>query len=228
MIGFGRALPVIRRQTAERSAPPGPAAREGAGRGRPAAREDADPRRQRRVRARQPSYRPDDDAGRARRGERRRACGSSFRGKSGVEHEIELRGPPAREDREAVPRSARQTCFSTWTRTVQRQTVGSADVNAYLKEITGQEFTSKDFRTWAGTVLAAQLLREFEAFDLGRRGEAEHRRGDRAGGEAAGQHAGGLPQVLHPPGGDRRLSGWIDAGDDRSARAEDLARRSIG
>ena len=46
----------------------------------------------------------------------------------------------------------------------QRQTVGSGDVNAYLKEITGQELTSKDFRTWAGTVLAAQLLREFEAF----------------------------------------------------------------
>jgi DNA topoisomerase-1 len=42
--------------------------------------------------------------------------------------------------------------------------VGSEEVNAYLKDITGQDFTSKDFRTWAGTVLAAQLLREFEAF----------------------------------------------------------------
>jgi DNA topoisomerase-1 len=43
--------------------------------------------------------------------------------------------------------------------------VGSADVNAYLKEITGRDFTSKDFRTWAGTVLAATLLRDFEAVD---------------------------------------------------------------
>ncbi len=36
--------------------------------------------------------------------------------------------------------------------------VGSEDVNDYLKEITGTDFTSKDFRTWAGTVLAAKLL----------------------------------------------------------------------
>ena len=47
----------------------------------------------------------------------------------------------------------------------QRQAIGSADVNEYLQEITGEDFTSKDFRTWAGTVLAAQLLRDFERFD---------------------------------------------------------------
>lgn len=43
--------------------------------------------------------------------------------------------------------------------------VTSADVNAYLREITGQDITAKDFRTWAGTVLAALALQEFEAFD---------------------------------------------------------------
>jgi DNA topoisomerase I len=37
----------------------------------------------------------------------------------------------------------------------RRQSIGSADVNAYVREITGQPFTSKDFRTWGGTVLAA-------------------------------------------------------------------------
>jgi DNA topoisomerase-1 len=41
--------------------------------------------------------------------------------------------------------------------------VTSQDVNAYLKEITGEDFTAKDFRTWAGTVLAATALREFDA-----------------------------------------------------------------
>jgi DNA topoisomerase I len=46
----------------------------------------------------------------------------------------------------------------------QRHTVGSDDVNAYLKEITGEDYTSKDFRTWAGTVLAADMLRAFDAF----------------------------------------------------------------
>ena len=40
--------------------------------------------------------------------------------------------------------------------------VGSADVNAYLKEIAGEDFTAKDFRTWAGTVLACAALRESE------------------------------------------------------------------
>ncbi len=43
--------------------------------------------------------------------------------------------------------------------------IDSADVNAYLQEIAGQEFTAKDFRTWAGTVLAARALQEFESFD---------------------------------------------------------------
>jgi len=43
--------------------------------------------------------------------------------------------------------------------------VTSSDVNAYLHEITGEEFTAKDFRTWAGTVLAAIALDELEKFD---------------------------------------------------------------
>lgn len=41
--------------------------------------------------------------------------------------------------------------------------IGSADVNEYLREISGQDFTAKDFRTWAGTVLACTALRELEA-----------------------------------------------------------------
>ena len=45
------------------------------------------------------------------------------------------------------------------------QDVTSSDVNAYLKEITGREITAKDFRTWAGTVLAAMALREMQTFD---------------------------------------------------------------
>jgi DNA topoisomerase I len=42
--------------------------------------------------------------------------------------------------------------------------VGSESVNEYLREITGQEFTAKDFRTWAGTVLAALALAELDPF----------------------------------------------------------------
>jgi DNA topoisomerase-1 len=43
--------------------------------------------------------------------------------------------------------------------------IGSDDVNDYLREITGEEITAKDFRTWAATNLAALALRELEAFD---------------------------------------------------------------
>ena len=43
--------------------------------------------------------------------------------------------------------------------------VASTDVNDYLREITGKEITAKDFRTWAGTVLAAMALNELESFD---------------------------------------------------------------
>ena len=43
------------------------------------------------------------------------------------------------------------------------QDVTSTDVNEYLKEITGKEITAKDFRTWAGTVLAAMALNELES-----------------------------------------------------------------
>ena len=45
------------------------------------------------------------------------------------------------------------------------QDVTSTDVNDYLKEITGRDITAKDFRTWAGTVLAAMALKELETFD---------------------------------------------------------------
>src|SRR4029077_3591598 len=47
----------------------------------------------------------------------------------------------------------------------QVRDVGSGDVNDYLQEIAGDDFSAKDFRTWAGTALAAQALQEFEDFD---------------------------------------------------------------
>ena len=43
--------------------------------------------------------------------------------------------------------------------------VDSSDVNDYLRSVSGESFTAKDFRTWAGTVLACAMLREFEHFE---------------------------------------------------------------
>ena len=44
----------------------------------------------------------------------------------------------------------------------ERCAVESADVNAYIREAMGEQFSAKDFRTWAGTVSAARALRELE------------------------------------------------------------------
>ena len=92
-----------------------------------------------------------------------------FRGKSGVAHELEL------DDRRLakIVKQCRdlpgQELFQYRDEQGKVVDIGSADVNAYLREIAGEEFTSKDFRTWAGTVLAASLLREAERADSERR-----------------------------------------------------------
>ena len=86
----------------------------------------------------------------------------TFRGKSGVEHEIELDDPRLARVVQACREIPGYNVFQYYDENGVRRAVGSGDVNAYLKGITGQDYTSKDFRTWAGTVLAAQLLRSFE------------------------------------------------------------------
>jgi DNA topoisomerase-1 len=88
----------------------------------------------------------------------------SFRGKSGIEHAIDL------EDRRLarIVKACRDLpgyeLFQYLDDDGRTQTIDSSDVNAYLREISGQDFTAKDFRTWAGTVLAAQALAEIERF----------------------------------------------------------------
>jgi DNA topoisomerase-1 len=47
----------------------------------------------------------------------------------------------------------------------QQRTIDSSDVNQYLRGVTQEDFTAKDFRTWAGTALAARALREIKSFD---------------------------------------------------------------
>jgi len=50
--------------------------------------------------------------------------------------------------------------------------ITSQDVNDYLREVTGQDFTAKDFRTWAGTVLAAMALSVFDPFETKKQARA--------------------------------------------------------
>jgi DNA topoisomerase-1 len=77
-----------------------------------------------------------------------------FQGKSGVRHSVSV------TDRRVarIVKSCRdlpgQELFQYLDEDGNRRSVGSGDVNDYLRAVTGEDFTAKDFRTWAGTVLA--------------------------------------------------------------------------
>ena len=81
-----------------------------------------------------------------------------FRGKSGRHHEVDV------ADRRVAKVIAKcqdlpgQDLFQYLDEEGEVQNVTSQDVNEYLREITGEDFTAKDFRTWGGTVLAAIAL----------------------------------------------------------------------
>jgi DNA topoisomerase-1 len=83
-----------------------------------------------------------------------------FRGKSGVEHELTLENSRLAKIVKQCRDLPGQELFQYRDHDGTVVDIGSGDVNAYLHEIAGREFTSKDFRTWAGTLLAATLLRE--------------------------------------------------------------------
>ena len=94
-----------------------------------------------------------------------------FRGKSGREHVIDLTDPRLA----AVVRRCRdlpgQELFAYFDDTGETQRIGSADVNDYLREISGSDFTAKDFRTWAGTLLALQALKQLPEFSSAAEGK---------------------------------------------------------
>jgi DNA topoisomerase-1 len=123
----------------------------------------------------------------------------SFQGKSGVKHTIDI------NDRRLarIIRSCRDTpgyeLFEYLDSDGSPHTIDAADVNEYLCGMTEQHFTAKDFRTWAGTVLACTMLREFEAFGSGH----EAKKNVAQAIESVAAHLGNTPSVcrkcyVHP------------------------------
>ena len=129
-----------------------------------------------------------------------------FRGKSGKEHSVEVHDRRLARIVKQCRDLPGQKLFQYLDDDGERQSVSSEDVNAYLRETTGEDFSAKDFRTWGGTVLALSALLEIGAL-RGRRagGQPGGGRGDQARRRPARQPAGDLPQVLRAPGGDREL-----------------------
>jgi DNA topoisomerase-1 len=88
-----------------------------------------------------------------------------FKGKSGKTWRLQVKDRRIAKIVKACQDLPGQELFQYIDDAGERRDVTSADVNAYLKEITGRDVTAKDFRTWHGTVMAALALQEFLTFD---------------------------------------------------------------
>ena len=133
-----------------------------------------------------------------------------FRGKSGVYHKIHV------HDRRLarIIRSSRdlpgQELFQYIDEDGETHSIDSSDVNDYLRAITGEDYTAKDFRTWSGTVLAALALQEFEKFDS----ETQAKKNIVRAIESVAERLGNTPSVcrkcyVHPAVLDAYLEGSV-------------------
>jgi DNA topoisomerase-1 len=87
-----------------------------------------------------------------------------FQGKSGVRHAVDINDRQLARIIQRCQDIPGYELFQYIDKDGAHHSVDSSDVNEYLREMTSQDFTAKDFRTWAGTVLACTMLQEFEAF----------------------------------------------------------------
>lgn len=89
----------------------------------------------------------------------------SFQGKSGVKHTIDLHDRRLAKIIKRCEDLPGYELFQYLDHDGNQHHVDSADVNGYLGEISGEHFTAKDFRTWAGSVLACDMLREIGPYE---------------------------------------------------------------
>jgi DNA topoisomerase-1 len=88
-----------------------------------------------------------------------------FRGKSGVEHTVDLKDKGLAKIVQRSQEVPGEHLFQYSDEQGNYHAVTSSDVNAYIREISGADFTAKDFRTWGGTTLALMQLKGFEPCD---------------------------------------------------------------
>jgi DNA topoisomerase-1 len=131
-----------------------------------------------------------------------------FRGKSGVQHKITISDPRLARIIRRTRDLPGQDLFQYVDEEGQQRAIGSADVNEYLRTLTGEDYTAKDFRTWSGTVLAAMALQEFEKFDS----EAQAKKNIVRAVESVAKKLGNTPTIcrkcyVHPAVLDAYLDG---------------------
>ncbi len=133
-----------------------------------------------------------------------------FRGKSGKWHDVDIRDRRIAKIVERCQDLPGQELFQFVDDDGSRRDVRSEDVNEYLREISGEDFTAKDFRTWAGTVLMAMALRDFDEFET----KAEAKKNIVAAIEVVAGKLGNTPAVckkcyIHPHVIDSYLEGTL-------------------
>ena len=82
-----------------------------------------------------------------------------FRGKSGIQHAVAVTDKRIARIVQRCQELRGEELFKYLDDEGKRQSIQAEDVNAYLQAVTGRDVTAKDFRTWAGTMLAAEALR---------------------------------------------------------------------
>jgi len=95
-----------------------------------------------------------------------------FRGKSGRQHEVDVTDRRIAKIVSKCQDLPGQDLFQYIDDAGEVRDVASQDVNDYLREITGEDFTAKDFRTWGGTVLAGMALSLQEKFETKKQAKA--------------------------------------------------------
>ncbi len=133
-----------------------------------------------------------------------------FEGKSGVRHTIDVNDRRLAKIVQRCQDIPGYELFQYIDENGEHHTVDSSDVNDYLREASSSDFTAKDFRTWAGTVLACMTLRELEAFGS----EAEAKKNVVRAIESVAERLGNTPSVcrkcyVHPAVLDCYLSGTM-------------------
>jgi DNA topoisomerase-1 len=91
-----------------------------------------------------------------------------FKGKSGKFHQISIRDRQLARIIERMTDLPGEELFQYLNGDAKPRSISSDDVNAYLREVSGHDFTAKEFRTWAGTVLAVRELQELGQFETER------------------------------------------------------------
>ncbi len=144
-----------------------------------------------------------------------------FKGKSGKTWNLNVKDRRIARVVKAIHELPGQHLFQYIDEDGRRQPVDSADVNAYLREVTGEDVTAKDFRTWAGTVLASMALAEFEQVDS----QAAMKKNVKAAIEKVASRLGNTPTIcrkcyVHPHVLDAYLDGRLLADIKQEVEAE--------